>query len=85
MKADVIKAKGLEELGNVEFEVVIDEVTGKARVVLKTPSTDFNNTTFEITVDVKTGKQKIIKRTVIEQDDGKIEFIELKILMIFYL
>jgi hypothetical protein len=69
MKADVIKAKRLEELGDVEFEIIIDEVTGKARVVLKTPSSDFNNTTFEITVDIKTGKQKIIKRTVTEQDD----------------
>lgn len=70
MKADVLKAKGLEELANAEFEIVIDSVTGQSKIVLKTPSTDLN-TEFEITVDIKTGKQKIIKKTIVEREDGK--------------
>jgi hypothetical protein len=75
MKADVLKVKGLEELENAEFEIVVDAVTGQSRIVLKTPAFDLNGTTinFEITVDIKTGKQKIIKRTVTEQEDGRIK------------
>ena len=74
MKADVLKAKGLEELGNAEFEIVVDANTGQSKIVLKTQSSDLNsgtNTNFEIVIDSETGKQKIIKRTVIEQEDGR--------------
>lgn len=70
MKADVLKAKGLQELANAEFEIIIDSVTGQAIVVLKTPSSDLN-TDFEITIDIVTGKQKIIKKTLTEREDGK--------------
>lgn len=76
MKADVLKAKGLEELGNAEFEVVVDSVTGQSRVVLKTSqidANDGNNTHFEIIVDIVTGKQKIIKKTIVEPENGKLK------------
>ncbi|CAF4001018.1 unnamed protein product [Rotaria sp. Silwood2] len=79
MKADVLKAKGLEELANAEFEIVVDAVTGQSRIVLKTPSSDFSsgtNTNFEIIVDIVTGKQKIIKRTVTEQEKDNVDIIE---------
>ena len=75
MKADVLKSKGLEELANAEFEIIVDSVTGQSRVVLKTSSIDQDggmNTNFEIVVDVITGKQKIIKKTIIEPEDGKL-------------
>lgn len=74
MKADVLKSKGLEELANVNFEVVIDSVTGQTRIVMKTPTSELNgdtNTKFEITIDIVTGKQKIVKKTITERDDGK--------------
>jgi predicted small secreted protein len=34
MKADVLKAKGLEELENAEFEIIIDAVTGQSIIEL---------------------------------------------------
>ena len=74
MKADVLKAKGLEELANVNFEIVIDKETGEKRIVMNTPSSDLSagaNTNFEIVVDYVTGKQKIIKRTVVGNEDCK--------------
>ncbi|CAF4847486.1 unnamed protein product [Rotaria sp. Silwood1] len=79
MKADVLKAKGLEELANAEFEIVVDAVTGQSTIVLKTPSSDFSsgtNTNFEIVVDIATGKQKIIKRTITEQEKDNVDIIE---------
>ncbi|CAF1162643.1 unnamed protein product [Rotaria sordida] len=79
MKADVLKAKGLEELANAEFEIVIDAITGQSRIVLKTPSSDLSggtNTTFEVVVDIVTGKQKIIKRTITEQEKDNVDIIE---------
>ena len=75
MKADVLKAKGLEELANAEFEIIVDSITGQSRIILKTPSTDIDgsiNTNFEITVDIVTGKQKIIKKIITLQQDGKL-------------
>lgn len=74
MKADVLKSKGLEELANAEFEIVVDSATGQSRVVLKTSAADLSdgsNTNFEIVVDIVTGKQKIIKKTITEREDGK--------------
>jgi hypothetical protein len=74
MKADVLKSKGLDELANAEFEIVVDSVTGQSKIVLKSPSMDSNgenNPNFEIIIDAVTGKQKIIKKTVTEQEDGK--------------
>lgn len=74
MKPSVLKAKGLEELANAEFEIVVDAATGKSRIVLKTPSSSLSggtNVTFEIIVDIVTGVQKIVKRTVIKRDKGK--------------
>lgn len=76
MRADVLKAKGLEELADAEFEVVVDSVTGQSRVVLKTIQPDMNdgnNTHFEIIVDIVTGKQKIVKKTIVEQENGKMK------------
>ena len=76
MKVDVLKAKGLEELANAEFEVIVDSVTGQSRVVLKTSQIDVNdgnNTHFEIIVDIVTGKQKIIKKTIVEPENGKLK------------
>ena len=77
MKADVLKSKGLDELANAEFEIVVDSVTGIPKIVLKSPSLDSNgesNTNFEIVIDAATGKQKIIKKTVVEQEDGIASF-----------
>lgn len=77
MKADVMKSRGLEELANAEFEIVVDSDTGESRVVLKTSSLDTsneNNTHFEIVVDTVTGKQKIIKKTVVEAENGRTNF-----------
>ncbi len=74
MKADVLKSKGLEELANAEFEIVVDSITGQSIIVLKNSSIDFNganNTNFEIIVDIVTRKQKIIKKIIAEQEDGK--------------
>lgn len=73
MKADVLKAKGLEELAQAEFEIVVDEKTGKSRIVLKTPSSELSaggNVNFEIVVDFVTGKQKIVKRTITGAEDS---------------
>jgi hypothetical protein len=81
MKVDVMKTKGLEELANAEFEIVIDSITGQSRIVLKTPSSDLNkgiHTNFEISIDIVTGKQKIIKRIISQQEDGKNKFFYLK-------
>lgn len=67
MKAEVLKSKGLEELANVNFHVVVDETTGESRIVMTTPTSDISNAgnaNFEIVIDRITGKQKIIKRTV---------------------
>ena len=76
MKADALKAKGLEELANAEFEIVVDEKTGQSRIILKTPSSELSaggNVNFEIVVDCVTGKQKIVKRTITGVEDGKDE------------
>jgi hypothetical protein len=81
MKVDVMKTKGLEELANAEFEIVIDSITGQSKIVLKTPSSDLNkgiHTNFEISIDIVTGKQKIIKRIISQQEDGKNKFFYLK-------
>jgi hypothetical protein len=72
MKADVLKAKGLEELADAEFEIVVDSVTGQSTIVLKTPFDYNDGIYFEITVDIVTGKQKLIKKTISEKEDGKI-------------
>lgn len=75
MKAEALKSKGLEELGDAEFEIVVDSTTGQSRIVLKTSASDVaggTNTKFEIVVDAVTGKQKIIKQTVVEQDNGNL-------------
>jgi hypothetical protein len=74
MKADVLKSKGLDELANAEFELVVDSVTGQSKLILKTSSIDPNggsNINFEIIVDAITRKQKIIKKIVTKQEDGK--------------
>lgn len=87
MKIDVLKSKGLEELVNAEFEIIVDNITGESKIVLKTLSNDLNeesNTNFEITVDVATGKQKIIKKTIIQQEDGKLRDFVLKSINMIY-
>ncbi len=66
----------MDELANEEFEIIIDDITGQSRIVLKTSSLEFDeeiNTNFEITIDIKTGKQKIIKKILTEKEDGKRE------------
>lgn len=76
MKADILKAKGLEGLANAEFEIIVDATTGQSRIIMKTPSSDLSggrNTNFEIVVDYVTGKQKIIKRTTTERESGNDE------------
>jgi len=76
IKGDILKTKGLDELANAEFEIIIDDITGQSKIVLKTLSSEFNeeiNTNFEITIDIKTGKQKIIKKILNEKEDGKLK------------
>ena len=76
MRADILKAKGLEELANAEFEIIVDAATGQSRIIMKTPSSDLSggrNTNFEIVVDYVTGKQKIVKRTTTERESGNDE------------
>ncbi|CAF1343031.1 unnamed protein product, partial [Didymodactylos carnosus] len=61
MKADVALKKGLTGLEDTNFELFVDEKTGKQSIRVKD---DDQSGKIEIVIDIVTGKQKIIKRTI---------------------